>query len=76
MLTPGLTDWGIFKGATDEIHEHKEKASDDIGWCMSICAPPRSVHVVPNKKPWFNADTKQKNRKPARGDRVKHKRPR
>ncbi|XP_073720820.1 uncharacterized protein [Misgurnus anguillicaudatus] len=57
------TDWNIFKEATDDIHEYTEAVSDYISWCTSICAPPRTVRVFPNQKPWFNGNIKQKIRK-------------
>ena len=53
------TDWNIFRDATDNIHDYTETVSDYISWCTSICAPPRSVRVFPNQKPWFNGDIKQ-----------------
>ncbi|CAM4331524.1 unnamed protein product [Leuciscus chuanchicus] len=57
------TDWNIFKEATDDIHEYTEAVSDYISWCTSTCAPPRTVRVFPNQKPWFNGNIKQKIRK-------------
>lgn len=48
----------MFNMASDSTHEYSETVSDYISWCTSICIPYRSVCVLPNQKPWFNAEVR------------------
>jgi len=54
------TDMNIFKEATDNIHDYTDTVSSNIDWCTSICIPSRTIRVLPNQKPWFNADVRIK----------------
>jgi len=71
------TDMNIFKEATDNIHEYTDTVSSYIDWCTSICIPSRTIRVLPNQKPWFNADVRIKirNRSTAfkSGDNMEYK---
>lgn len=54
------TDMNIFREASDNIHEYTDTVSSYIEWCTSICIPSRTIRVLPNQKPWFNADVRIK----------------
>lgn len=57
------TDMNIFREASDNIHKYTDTVSSYIEWYTSICIPSRTIRVLPNQKPWFNADVRIKIKK-------------